>query len=197
MLWKSSNSSNRIKEMIQKNTVEGLENIANFPVIECEGCALGKMKKLKFPQEGSRAEEILDLVHSDVMGPLPLTKGGAKYMVTFIDDYSKYCTIYLIKSKNEVFCKFVEFLNYAERHTGRKLKTLRSDNGGEYCNKQFDEFLKNKGITHQKTVPYNPEQNGVAERKNGVLMECVRSIMYDMKVEIDLWGEAINYANYI
>ena len=91
---------------------------------------------------------------------------GAEYFLTFIDDHSRKIWIYFLKTKDEVFCQFKEFKALVENLTGKKIKFLRSNNGGEYVDKDFTDFCANEGIRREWTTPYNLEQNGVAERKN-------------------------------
>jgi hypothetical protein len=99
----------------------------------CKGCAQGKNVKLSFPNSDSRDERVLDIVHSNVCGPMSTTSlSGYVYYVSFIDDYSGKIWIYLLKAKNEVFGKFKEFEALVENMTERKIKTLQLDNGGEF-----------------------------------------------------------------
>ncbi|DBA04042.1 TPA: hypothetical protein N0F65_009389 [Lagenidium giganteum] len=126
----------------------------------CEGCACGKLSVCPFGrQSGSEVKSsgVLELIHSDVMGPMnPVSKSGAKVSVAFIDDYSRYVHVYSMKSKGEVLIKFKEYKNLVENQTGRRIQTLRTDNGGEYTSRQFSQFLASCGIKHQKSAPYSP-----------------------------------------
>jgi transposase InsO family protein len=88
------------------------------------------------------------------------------YYVSFIDDFSRNTWIYFLKKKYEVFDKFKEFKALVENQTEKIIKVLRTDNGGEFCGNEFEEFCKKCGIARQKTTPYTPQQNGVAERMN-------------------------------
>ena len=103
----------------------------------------------------------------DVCGPIPSSSiSGYVYYVSFIDDYSRKTWIYVLKSKDEVLRKFKEFKALIENISERNIKILRSDNGGEYTSKEFMNFCRDVGIKRELTTPYNPQQNGVAERKN-------------------------------
>lgn len=104
---------------------------------------------------------------------------GSLYFVTFIDDYTRKVKVYFIKSKDEVINCFREFKAEVENQKGMSIKILRTDNGKEYLNKQMAAELKKSGIIHQTTVPYTPEQNGLAERMNRNLMEKARAMMCD------------------
>src|SRR5690606_2608370 len=104
---------------------------------------------------------------------------GARYFVIFIDDFSRMIFGYVLKSKNEVFEKFQLFKAYAENQTGQKIKCLRSDNGTEYVNQAFKDYLSHCGIKHQTTVRYSPEQNGVSERCNRTIVEKARTLLQE------------------
>ena len=84
------------------------------------------------------AKEPLELVYSDVFGPVKQASiSGRKYLVTFIDDFSRYVWIYFMKKKSETFSKFKEFKEVAEAEVGKEIRCLRSDNGGEYTSDEF------------------------------------------------------------
>lgn len=104
---------------------------------------------------------------------------------------------YVLKRKGEVFQKFLEWKAMTEKSTGRQLKVLRTDNGGEYTSSEFQDFLKKEGIRHELTVPKNPEQYGVAERMNKTLMETVRSMLAYAKLPQKFWAEALSTALYL
>ena len=109
----------------------------------------------------------LQCVHSDVCGPIPTESLGKKrYFVSFTDDYSRCCRVFLMRHKSEVFEKFREFEALVTNESGLSIDTLRTDNGGEYVSRECQNFLKSEGIKHELTVPYSPAQNGVAERLN-------------------------------
>ena len=102
-------------------------------------------------------------------------RGGKKYFLTLIDDCTKYCYVYLLRSKDEALEMFQHFKNEVENQLGRKIKVIRSDRGGEY-EAPFGDFCSQHGIIHQTTTPYSPQQNGVAECKNRTLKkndECI------------------------
>ncbi|KAH9326461.1 hypothetical protein KI387_006639, partial [Taxus chinensis] len=146
----------------------------------CKGCVLGKFAKASFLRSDTISKGVLDLVHSDVCGPMS-TKSlrGYEYFVTFIDDFSRKTWIYFLKTKDEVSSRFREFKALVENSTGRKIKVLRSDNGAEYKSNEFQEFCTREGIKREWTIPYNPQQNGVAERKNQSITEASRAMLHD------------------
>ncbi len=103
----------------------------------------------------------------------------------------------MLKSKDQVFQKFMEWKALVENSSGRKLKTLRTDNGGEYTSREFTAYLKKEGVRHEFTVPKTPQQNGVAERMNRTLVEMVRSMLSDSKLQKNFWAEALLTAVYL
>jgi hypothetical protein len=123
----------------------------------CRGCALGKFTKAVFPSSDNRSAGILDSVHIDVCGPMSRASlSGCEYYLTFIDDHSRKTWIYFLKAKSEVFKRFQEFKALVENQIGKKIKVLRSNNGGEYASTGFVDFCSQAGIIRQMTVPYNP-----------------------------------------
>lgn len=166
---------------------------------KCGTCCLGKLRRNSFPKgEATRAKVPLEIVHSDVVGKVtPKSRGGSCYFVTFIDDYSRYTVVYPMKAKNEVLQNFDKYRRMVENIHNTKVKTLRSDNGGEYTSKEFNMYLANHGIKHQLTIPGTPEQNGVAERMNQTLLDMTRCLLIESGVTKELWADAIVTASYI
>ncbi|MCO5551463.1 hypothetical protein L7F22_004966 [Adiantum nelumboides] len=175
------------------NMVHDLSLLEMPPRHVCEGCVLGKMHRFAFSQDGSvRATRKLQLVHSDVCGPMRTPSvGNSLYFVTFIDDFSRFCWVYPLKAKSDVFAVFQHYVSMVENETGCKVQTLRTDRGGEYMSGAFKDFLGKKGIKHQCTMPYTPQQNGVAERKNRSLMEMARCMLKAKSLPHKLWMEAV------
>ena len=101
----------------------------------CKGCAKGKNTKNPFSKSETKTKGTLELIHSDVCGLMSTSLSGFEYYITFIDDYSIKTWIYFLKAKSEVFEKFKEFKALIENLSDKRIKTLRSDNGGEYTSK--------------------------------------------------------------
>jgi hypothetical protein len=102
-----------------------------------------------------------------------------------------------MKTKGQVFSRFQEFKALVENQTGKKIRVSRSDNGGEYTSKKFMEFYAREGIRRELTVPYNPQQNGVAERKNRAIVGAARAMLHDQGLPLFLWAEACYTAVYL
>ena len=133
-------------------------NVSSDNRMQCRTCMMCKIHVLPFPNESDHlSRNLLELVHSDICGPFKTQSvGGAKYFITFIDDKSRRIFVYFIRAKSEAFEKFKQFKLQVENETGRKIVTLRTDNGREYVNKEFETFLQQQGIQRQLTVPYAP-----------------------------------------
>jgi len=142
---------------------------------------------------------ILNIIHLDVCGPMSATSlRGYVYYLSFNDDYSrKTWIIYFLKSKDEVFKKFKEFKAIIENLSERKIKILRSDTGGEFTSNEFKYFCKEVEIKREFSTPYNPQQNGVAERKNNTIMEVVKAMIHDQDLPMHLWEEATRTVVYV
>ncbi|KAK8938897.1 hypothetical protein KSP39_PZI010824 [Platanthera zijinensis] len=164
----------------------------------CETCVLGKQHRVKFVTSTQRSKQALEYIHSDVWGSAPEPSlGGARYFVTFIDDFSRKVWIYFLKHKFEVFEKFKVWKTTMEKQTGKRVKYLRSDNGGEYTSAEFQEYCNQEGITRHLTIPGTPQQNGVAERMNRTLLERARCMRLFADLPRSFWAEAINTACYL
>ena len=137
-------------------------------------------------------------MHSDLCCPLPVVFfSGYKYFLTFIDDFSRRTWVYFLKLKSEVFNMFLAFKAFVEKQSGHQILKLRSDNGGEYVKNNFINFCAKNGIQMQHIVPYTPQQNGVAERKNHTLKEMANCMLQSKGLSLNYWAEAINCENYI
>lgn len=186
-------------QKLKNSLVTGIDFQQEKDVKACVPCIQGKQVRKTFPKgEARRAKEKLELIHSDLCGPMSEdTWSGFRYLLTFTDDYIRKTFGYLLKTKRQVFDKFVEFKILVENQTGLKIKKIRTDNGLEYCNKYFEIFFKKNGIIHETTVQYTPEQNGVAERLNRTIIERTRAMLQDSGLSRKYWGETVKTAIYV
>jgi hypothetical protein len=163
-----------------RQIVTGMPQIAAEKHDPCKGCALGKYVRKAFPSSEHRSKGILDLIHSDACGPMSVQSvSGFSYYMIFIDDYSRKTWIYFLKTKDEAFYRFREFRALVENQSGRRIRVLGSDNGGAYTSNEFVEYCVVEGIKKELTVPYNPQQNGVAERKNRTIVGATHAMIHD------------------
>ncbi|KAI0489219.1 hypothetical protein KFK09_029061 [Dendrobium nobile] len=168
--------------------------------LSCTSCNLAKSHKLKFNTNSTSSTSIFSLIHSDVWGPAPAQSfNGFNYFVIFIDDFSKFTWLYLMRSKNETFLKFSQFCALIKNQFNATPKIFRSDGGGEFNSTQFTTFLSTHGIAHQLSCPHTPEQNGTAERKNMHLLETTRALLHTSHLPSKFWAEAeaVSTANYL
>jgi transposase InsO family protein len=164
----------------------------------CDACELAKHTRVSYPSLGRRSSKPFEIIHSDVWGPCEVNSIlGHRWFVTFIDGFSRYTWLYLLKHKSDVFSVFKDLIAIIKNKFGKTIKILRSDNGTEYVNQEFGHFLASNGIEHQTTCVNTPKQNGVAERKNRHLLEVARSLMFTMNVPKFFWGEAVKTAAYL
>ncbi|KAG8480419.1 hypothetical protein CXB51_025096 [Gossypium anomalum] len=172
--------------------VEPLESV-------CDVCQLGKQARKPFPvNQAWRAREKLELVHSDICGPMKTPSlNGSKYFVLFIDDLTRFCWIFFLKQKSDVLEAFVKFKALAENQVGCRIKALRTDNGAEYLSERFKRLCEQAGIQHQLTTVYTPQQNGVCERKNRTVMDMARCLLFQSKLPNSFWAEAVNSSVYL
>jgi transposase InsO family protein len=178
--------------------------VTGLPLVSCRdgvcvGCVLGKHHQDSFDKRASwHTSGPLQLVHSDLCGPLSSPSfSGCKYFLTFIDDFSRRTWVYFLKLKSEVFDKFLAYKALVEKKSGHQIQKLRTDNGGEYVNNNFTSYCTTQGIQMQHIVPYTPQQNGVAERKNHTLKEMANCMIQSKGLSLKYWVEAINCENYI
>ena len=138
-----------LSRLVAKHMVSGMPQI-KAPAEVCEGCVAGKPPRNSFNVSlPPRAKEPLGVVCSDVCGPIePCTYGENLYFVIFVDEFTRMLWVYPIKRKSEVFVVFQKFKAYAEKQNGATLKILRTDGGGEYISKEFEDFCESKGIVH-------------------------------------------------
>lgn len=137
-------------------------------------CIKGKHTKQIPKSSSTRNSELLELIHTDICGPFDIPYwGGENYFITFIDDFSRYCYLYLLHEKSQSMDMLKVFIDEVEIQLDRKLNIVRTGRGGEYygkynekgqCPCPFAKFLENRGICAQYTMSGTPQQNGVAER---------------------------------
>jgi transposase InsO family protein len=148
----------------------------------------------KHPQKPHKAAEdrhltLLELIHSDIceMNGV-LTEGGQRYFMTMIDDASRYCYVYLLKTKDVALNCFKTYKAEVENQLEKKIKYFRSDRDGEYFSNEFNLFCAEHGIIHERTPPYSPQSNEVTERKNHTLTNLVNSMLDTAGLSKAWWG---------
>lgn len=177
--------------------VHGLPELKGA-VRDCRPCKETKFKRVTFkPINRIFTQKPLELLHTDLCGPLPTTSiHGHRYFMTIIDDFSRKVFCFPLKSKAEALETFIKFQKRAERFLDCKIKNVRSDNGLEYVNEEFKKYCENLGINHQLTNVYTPEQNGVAERNNYTAVDGIKVLLRDSGLSTGFWSEALLHFVY-
>ncbi|XP_076909939.1 uncharacterized protein LOC143567386 [Bidens hawaiensis] len=169
----------KLELMVKNELVEGLPKFEVKKELVCAGCQFGKAHEQPYESSNYKAKEPLELIHSDVFGPV------------------KQPSVDFMKEKSEVYEKFKLFKEEAERLMKCTVQRLRSDNGGEYLSFVFEKYLRENKIRRQLTCPNTPRQNGVSERTNRHLGETCRSIVHAKNVPGRFWAEAMRTAAYV
>jgi hypothetical protein len=156
---------------------------------KCQVCVQSKQHRKPHKAAETRNLAPLDLINSDLceMNGI-LTKGGKQYFITFIDDSTRFCYVYLLKSKDKALHYFETYKAEVENQLERKIKRLRSDRGVEYFSGDFSDFCGEHGIIHERTPPYSPQSDGVAERKNHTLTDLVNAMLETLGLSKEWWG---------
>lgn len=165
--------------------------------LNCNGaCAIGKLHSTPSNHSFHRAPRILDLIHSDLIGPIhPPTVSGMKYLLTFIDDATRHNTVYLLRNKDQTLSKFIKYKASVEKRTNREIGKLKTDRGGEYSLSEFINLLKREGIEPERGPAHRPEANSVAEQFNRTLLSRLRTQLIQSGLPLSMWGELAVYSS--
>ena len=165
----------------------------------CSDCMVGKQHREIMPKKSLwRASQQLQLIHAGICGPVkPESHSHKRYLINFIDDYSRKTWVYFLSEKSEAFDVFKRFKTLVEKEVNKLICCLRTDRGGEFTSIEFNQFCSSNGIARQLTASYTPQQNGVAERKNRTVMNMVRSMLSEKQIPREFWSEAVNWATHI
>ena len=200
-----------ILRMDKLGAVQGMKlaKIHHTPDSVCEGCIFGKMKRLPFKIGRTRATKVGEILHCDSgFSPVKTPEGETSYIL-IKDDFSEWTETMLMKRKSEAEEHLVKFIAFIENVSGNSVKIVRTDGGTEFNSSRLKNFFITKGIVHQTTTPYTPQQNGVSERMNRTVMESARSSMHmrtnrytnlfktSNNAKLELWGEFLKSSVYV
>jgi len=168
-----------IKRMNKNKDIDGLMCYSMKVKVVCELCVCGTVDMTVVPSAGGgRVTKRLQLVHSDLGGPMSEpSRGGALYFCTFTNDFSRWTDVVFLHKKRDPLVEYWEWLKKAQLQIESKIKVLRSENGGEYVSIAIKALHDENSTTHETTVPDPPQHHGVAERLNRVLGETARTMM--------------------
>ena len=163
---------------------------------QCQACEMAKMPRASF-ERSKKPSNPLDLIVADLVGPFPVRSlTGSHYYLAMTDIGSDYTEVYFLKQKSEASKYITEFLQFLHNQLGKFPKIFRSDGGGEFDNAQLNSFLASHGIKIERTVPYTPESNGYAERRNRTINDAGRANLLASGMSEMFWEEAIIHAVY-
>ena len=162
-----------------------------LPSKVCDGCEKGKSKHLPFPPSTSRAKNVFSLVHSDLDEMSSASINGYTYTATYLNDHSRYGMMFFLKTKSEQFGAFKAYKAWAERHTDRQLKCIRTDRGSEFLSNEQKEFMEESRIEHQTSMPDSPQQNGRAERFQQTILNKAESMRHMAGLSSGFWSYAV------
>lgn len=161
-----------LKHVLNKIQIDCAKSAISF----CDSCKIGKLHQLPFANCPITAKQPLELVYSDVWGPAPMVSiGGYRYYIVFVDAYTRYSWLFLLKLKSDSLQTFINFHKLAELQYNFKLKGLQTDNGEEF--KAFLPYLQSCGIQPIFSCPYTHQQNGVVERKHRHITEMGMTLL--------------------
>jgi hypothetical protein len=175
--------------------LSNLNLILNLSIVKgsmCQSCVQSKQPRKPHKVAKDRHLAPLELIHSDIceMNGV-LTEGGQRYFMTMIDDASRYCYVYLLKTKDEALNCFKTYKAEVENQLEEKIKRFGSDRGGEYFSNEFNLFCVEHGIIHERMPPYSTQSNGVAKRKNRTLTDLVNSTLDTAGLSKAWWGAVL------
>ncbi|GJR25903.1 retrovirus-related pol polyprotein from transposon TNT 1-94 [Tanacetum coccineum] len=187
-----------INDLARKDLVRGLPRLKFEKDHLCSACQLGKSKKFSHrPKSENTNMEVLHTLHMDLCGPMRVESiKGKKYILVIVDDYSRFTWVKFLRSKDETPEFVTNFLKQIQVGLNKTVRFIRTDNGTEFVNQALSAYYEGVGITHQKSVPRTPQQNGVVERRNRTLVEAARTMMIFSKAPMFLWAEAVATACY-
>ena len=175
--------------------VEGMKITGNEK-FDCETCIKGKMSQYRNREPDKRATTPLEVVYCDLAGPVtPTAREGFKYALSFVDDYTGVNMVYFLKQKSDTTAATEKFL--ADVAAYGKVKCIRSDNGGEFIGKSFEDLLVKNQIKHERTAPHSPHQNGTVERSWRTVFEMARCLLIESGVSKEFWTYAVMCGVYI
>ncbi|GKA12814.1 ribonuclease H-like domain-containing protein [Tanacetum coccineum] len=186
-------------KLVKGNLVRGLPSKLFEDNQTCVACQKGKQHRASCKSKTKNSISLpLHLLHMDLFGPTFVKSLMKKmYCLVFTDDYRRFTWVFFLATKDETSCILKSFITGIENLVDHKVKVIRYDNGTEFKNKKMNQFCEMKGILRQFSVARTPQQNGVAERRNRILIKVARTVLADSKLPTIFWAEAVNPACYV
>ncbi|CAI5944505.1 unnamed protein product [Closterium sp. NIES-64] len=195
----------RLRSMASRVLVSGLPQsllpLPSGPGPSCVPCVEGRLRATPHSSHFPPTEAPLQTLHMDVWGPAPVRgQGYERYFLLWVDDYSRYTTVLPLRSKGEVTEVLIDWIREARlqlrKSFGSDFPVLRlhSDRGGEFSSRLLRDYCRARGIRQTFTLPDSPQQNGIAERRIGMVMDVARTSMMHVAAPHFLWPFAVRYA---
>ena len=164
----------------------------------CPECRIAKMKRKPHNKPTPKATDVLEVIHSDIIGPIDESYTGNRFILTMIDEFSRKAWLFLLKEKKQAIDYIINTLKYLKNvYPDKNIKYFKSDYGREYNNKEIKKYCRENGIQKVFAPPYNPENNGLAERYNQTVISCTKTLLYWSGLSENFWDYAVTYANYL
>ncbi|CAI7757758.1 unnamed protein product [Closterium sp. NIES-54] len=185
-----------LKQLVKDGAVKGLKLNGQPPDDNCEICLLSKFTRFPFHSVTGRSKKPLELVHMDLVGPLPVQGyKGERYFLTMVHDWSRLMWAYPLKQKDHAASTIKEdWLPFVEKKAECVVKRIRTDRGGDFLGAEMTAWLKKQGIQRELTTAYTPQSNGVAERANRTILETARALLIESGVGNSMWPHAVRHA---
>jgi transposase InsO family protein len=185
-----------LHKLLKGEHVLGLTDVCFEKDRPCAACQAGKqVGSTHHSKNVMMTSRPLELLHMDLLGPVAyLSTGGSKYGLVIVDDFSRFTWVFFLQDKSKTQGTLKHFLRRAQNEFELKVKKIRSDNGSEFKNLQVEQYLEEEDIKHKFSAPYTPQQNGVVERKNMLLIDMARTMLGEYKTPERFWSEAMNTA---
>ena len=188
-----------IKKVISVNSVNGLPlKEMSINMLKCSDCMNGKQHRHAFNHEwNDKAEEVMDRVHADTVGPMEEDRAGNRYSSMLIDEKSRQLFVELVAKKSDIASGIMKWCNSAKTYQQKTLIEFHVDGGGEYKGKELKQYFENEGIHVTTTLPSTPQHNSIVERINRTIFESARSMLSHASLPRIFWGDAVLYAVHI
>ncbi|KAI3493456.1 hypothetical protein L1887_41848 [Cichorium endivia] len=185
-----------LNKLVSMDLVRGMPALKFDNDSLCSACEHGKQTKQRHPTViNPKITEPLSLLYVDLCGPSAVESiGKKKYILVIVDDYSRFTWVLFLRNKSDAAEEIINFVRKMELMLNKKVRTVHSDNGSEFKNQTLDGFLKTRGISHNFSAPYTPQQNGVVERRNRSLCEAAKTMLNFANLPMYFWAEAISTA---
>ncbi|KAI3814270.1 hypothetical protein L1987_19020 [Smallanthus sonchifolius] len=192
-------SYRKMNHLVRNGLVAGVPKLRFTIADDCMPCKKGKQqRKSHKPKLQNSIDTPLELLHMDLFGPISTRSiGGKSFCLVVTDDFPRFSWVHFLGTKDETADILQYLILSLESLCKLKVRRIRSDNGTEFKNNLMELFCLKKGIRHEFSAPYTPQQNGVAERKNRTLIETTRTILLDAKLPVTFWAEAVNTACHV